>query len=265
LIDSSTYVGQNMVIGSLPHNGDPPGRVILQNGSAMTLSNSLYISDYFLQATNRLVIRNSVLTLGGQTSPGALTNRGILQVNGTIRGGNASAALVRIESIAGKPATLEVGNSIGTLLLSNANLEVSANAAVKLEFGTTSLDQIIAPNGFARLAGSNVFSLAAGAPAPVSGVKYGLGVYDFVIATNSDLSSAHYDNLVFMLTNQYGLTYGVDFQYGVVQLGGGLYALELTFVPEPSTVLLLGLGGLLVFRRRQGFGGQDRRRRMAKR
>ena len=58
-----------------------------------------------------------------------------------------------------------------------------------------------------------------------------------------------YDNLVYMLTNNYELTYGVDFTYGLVELGGGLWALQLTFVPEPSTVLLLGLGGLMVWRR----------------
>ena len=81
-------------------------------------------------------------------------------------------------------------------------------------------------------------------------MKYGLGVYDFLVATNITYNP-QYDNLVFMLTNTYGLTYGVDFQYGIVSLGSGLYALELAFVPEPSTVLLLGLGGLLVYRRRR--------------
>ena len=94
----------------------------------------------------------------------------------------------------------------------------------------------------------------AGSPAPVPGVKYGLGVYNFIVATNITYSP-QYDNLVNLLTNDYNLTYGVDFQYGVVSLGGGLFALQLAFVPEPSTVLLLALGGLMVWRRCAKRGG----------
>jgi len=140
----------------------------------------------------------------------------------------------------------------GTLHLYNGDL-IQTNSVrdgrLLWDFSTTSLDQISIQGGYAQItAGTNLFSIVGTGPVP--GVKYGLGLYDFLIATNITYSPA-YDNMVFMLTNTYGLTYGVDFQYGIVNLGGGLYALELSFVPEPSTVLLLGLGGLLVYRRRR--------------
>jgi len=48
------------------------------------------------------------------------------------------------------------------------------------------------------------------------------------------------------LLNSYGLTAGLDYQFGVADIGGGLQALRLTFIPEPSTVLLLAGGGLLL-------------------
>jgi hypothetical protein len=133
------------------------------------------------------------------------------------------------------------------LTLNNANLELATNSTTYFEFSATGLDQIKINGGTANLMGTNLFSIVGAGPVP--GVKYGLGVYDFVIGS-SIATNWQYDNLINLLTNApYNLTYGVDFQYGVVNLGGGLFALQLAFVPEPSTVLLLGLGGLMVWRR----------------
>jgi hypothetical protein len=153
---------------------------------------------------------------------------------------------------------------IGTINLVRGNL-VQTNAAVSaqiyFQFNETGNDQINISGGLANITmGTNTFSLTAGAATPVPGVKYGLGVYNFLIATNITYTP-QYDNLVNLLTNTYNLTYGVDFQYGVVNLGGGLFALQLAFVPEPSTVLLLGLGGLLVWRRAAKVGRDRRARR----
>jgi hypothetical protein len=138
----------------------------------------------------------------------------------------------------------------GMLTLNNGSLyqtNAVRDGRLLFDFSTTSLDQINIQGGLAQItAGTNLFSIIGAGPVP--GVKYGLGVYDFLIATNITYTPA-YDNLVNLLTNTYNLTYGVDFQYGIVNLGGGLFALQLSFVPEPSTVLLLALGGLMVWRR----------------
>ncbi|NQU10188.1 PEP-CTERM sorting domain-containing protein, partial [bacterium] len=87
-------------------------------------------------------------------------------------------------------------------------------------------------------------------PAPTPGVKWGLGAYDFVVGTNVTWQP-QYDNLSNLLSTTYGLTYGLDYHYGFADLGGGLQALRLEFVPEPSTVLLLFGGGLLLWRVRR--------------
>ena len=47
-----------------------------------------------------------------------------------------------------------------------------------------------------------------------------------------------YDNLTNLLAAA-GLVENLDYRYGITDIGGGMQALRLEFVPEPSTALLL--------------------------
>jgi len=166
-----------------------------------------------------------------------------MKASGTITGLGSGPALVRSER------SLEIGSSIGTLTLDNASLELAAGSETLFEFSDTGLDQIILNGGSASVLGSNLFSLASGSAVPTAGVKWGLGAYNFIVGSNVTWNP-QYDDLTNVLAG-YGLTQGLDYNYGIFNLDGGLQALRLEFVPEPSTVLLLLGGGLLVWRSRR--------------
>jgi hypothetical protein len=233
------------------HNGE----LVLQNGSTAVFSNGWVLvsnhgySDYGYVQTNRLVLNNSTIKLGkpGGAS-GALTNYGILKASGTITGLGPSNFLLHNGTINGTGGVFEVGNSIGKLTLERGNLELVAGSRTYFEFSETGLDQIVAADGYASVLGSNWFSIVGAVPTP--GVKWGLGTYDFIIASNVTYAP-QYDNLISNMT-VWGLQQNLDYRYGVMDIGGGLQALRLEFVPEPSTVLLLVGGGLVLvrFRRR---------------
>ncbi|NQU12233.1 PEP-CTERM sorting domain-containing protein [bacterium] len=245
LMDQSSLVTPALEVGSSLVND---GRVDVLNGSSLTATNYLTVTAHTAATwTNTLVLNNGTITLGGGSVPGVLTNRGLMRAAGTIRGVGAGAALVRNEKY------LEVGSSIGTLVLSNADLELAAGSKTFFEFSDTGLDQINVVDGWAKLDGTNLFSLAAGSATPTSGVKWGLGTYDFVLATGITAGVDFYASMTNLLGGYY-LYENVDYRFGVMDLGGGLQALRLEFVPEPSTVMLLIGGGLVLwrFRRRNG-------------
>ncbi|NQU09837.1 PEP-CTERM sorting domain-containing protein [bacterium] len=271
LMDASTATVQNVTLGGTDGNPIAPGRMIIQNGSSMTISNYLRVSEVYAGqntaldygnhgATNHLILANGTIYLGGGTESGSITNYGRMRMAGTVTGqgpGNftflngfwqghiAPTANYYVTNA----AVLEIGGSIGQLTLNNGNLQMDPASTLLLEFGETGLDQILAQDGFAALLGSNVFSLAAGSAVPTPGVKWGLGAYDFVVATNVTWNP-QYDNMTNLL-GSYGLTENLDYRFGVMGIGGGLQALRLEFVPEPSTVLLLVGGGLLLWRVRR--------------
>ncbi|MFZ4775548.1 MAG: PEP-CTERM sorting domain-containing protein [Terrimicrobiaceae bacterium] len=240
-MDQSSLVTPNLYIGGY-WASTIPGRADVLNGSSITASKLLQVSAFSSQ-TNMLVLNDSTIKLGGGATAGALTNRGLIRANGTIEGLGSSRALVRSENL------LEIGGSLGTLVLTNANLELAAGSKTLFEFSNTGLDSIlINGGGVASMLGSNLFSLASGSTTP-SGPGWGLGVYNFLVGSNLTYSPQS-DNLVSLLTG-YGLVQNTDYTYGVVDFGGGLQALQLSFpIPEPSAMLLVALGGWLVWRRR---------------
>ncbi|NQU11386.1 PEP-CTERM sorting domain-containing protein, partial [bacterium] len=242
VMDGSTFVGQKMVIGGYG-DGWGVGKVQVLNGSSMTLSNGLFLNatnwtSGARSLTNTLVLNGATIKLGGAVL-GTLTNQGIMKASGTITGLGSGPSLVRNERI------LEVGSSIGQLTLNNVNLELAAGSETFWEFGDTGLDQIVINGGSASVLGSNLFSLASGA-APLGPYKYGLGTYDFITSSNITWNP-QYDNLTNILASA-GLVQNLDYRWGMVDVGGGLQALRLEFVPEPSTVMLLLVGGGLMLR-----------------
>ncbi|NQU11778.1 PEP-CTERM sorting domain-containing protein [bacterium] len=246
IMDNSTFVGQNLQLGDV--SATPPGLLEIRNGSSATFSNRLVVTGW-ASHTNSLILNNGTISLGGGATAGVLTNQSVMRAAGTIRGIGNSPALVHIGSgQAGAMSYLDIGSSIGTLTLSNANLEIAAGTETRLEFSDTGLDQILITGGGATLLGSNVFTLVSGS-APLGPYKWGLGAYDFIVGTGVTYS-AQYDNLTNIL-GAAGLVQNLDYRYGIFNIGGGLQALRLEFVPEPSTVLLLVGGGLVLWRFRR--------------
>jgi hypothetical protein len=197
------------------------------------------------------VLNNSTIKLGKPGTNGALTNRGIMRASGTITGMGSAPGLVRTESPGtGTGSVFVVGNSIGTLTLNNLNLQVAAGTRTEWELSDTGFDQVILNGGSASLLGSNVFSIPAGTGTITNGASWGLGTYDFLVGSNITWNP-QYANLTNVLSGTYGLVYGADYRFGIADLGNGLQALRLSFVPEPSTALLLVGGGLVLWRARR--------------
>jgi len=253
ILSNSAFVGQSMVLGQSQYSR---GDLQILDSTA-TFSNRLVLTPNFYSqyasftttgAQSRLVLKNGTINLGGGGTAGALTNFGVMRAAGTIKGLDSSQpAMV----YAGAGSSNWIGSSIGSLTLNNANLELAAGSVTLWEFSDTGLDQINVVDGWASLDGTNLFSLAAGSAAPTPGVKWGLGVYDFVLGTGVTVGANFYANMTNLLSSApYSLVYGTDYRFGLVDTGS-YEALRLEFVPEPSTVLLLVGGGLLLYRVRR--------------
>lgn len=231
LVDNSTVYANAMVIGRGAGDIDANGRAVIQNGALVILSNgylTVAAENVYGGNTNTLVLSNATIRLG-PAGNGAITNRAIMRAAGTIMGLGSGNFLLRNEKWLYVAGT----SSLGTLTMNQGDLELTAPSENYFEFSDTGLDQITASNGFANVLGTNIFALASGAPAPRP--QYGLLNYDFIVATNITYSPAA-DNLTALL-GTYGLSNGVDFTYGVVDLGGGLQALRLKFLPSRGTVI----------------------------
>ncbi|NQU11118.1 PEP-CTERM sorting domain-containing protein [bacterium] len=249
IVDGSTFdhSGAWLNIG----NGADRGQVYVQNGGMLVSSNASITINAGSTAgfTNMLVLNGSTIRLGskvasglsGVPNAGVLTNRGILRASGLIMGQGTGPFLLQNEGL------VEIGGSLGTLTLSNGNYVATASSTTLFEFDETGNDLLYAPDSSLTFLGTNQFALAPGAQVPAPGAKYGLGEYTFLIASNVTYTPVS-DNLTALL-GSYGLIAGPHYTYGLTQLGDGTWALKLNFVPEPSTVLLLGLGGLLAWRR----------------
>ncbi|NQU11852.1 hypothetical protein HQ590_13745, partial [bacterium] len=205
-IDDSAVSAVSLVVGAPNLVG--AGTVTVRNGGTLALSTGSLVVNRpswpGYGGANYLVLENGTIQMGAGANPGVLTNFSVMRAAGTIRGGGTSPALVYVGSSGtGTGATLEVGSSIGTLTLVNANLELAAGSQTLLQFSDTGLDQIIINGGSASVLGSNVFSLAAGSALPAPGVKWGLGAYNFVVG-DSVTWNPQYDDLTNVLAS-YGL------------------------------------------------------------
>jgi hypothetical protein len=126
---------------------------------------------------------------------------------------------------------LYVGNSIGTLTLSNADLVLAASSTNWFEFDGTGCDRFTISNGTATIGGTLVFTNAPGfTPKRGSGLKW-----DFVQADSIVYTAA--DNIT-SLMSAYGLTAGSDYAFGVVASGGG-QVLRLRIFGSSGTVIVV--------------------------
>lgn len=216
ILSNSTFTGQRMTLG----DGTASGRLDLLAGSSATFSTQLLVS-----ASGTLVLDSGTISLGSGSTAGTLTNRGVMRAGGTIRGAGSGRAYVRNEKF------LYVGNSIGTLTLSNADLVLAASSTNWFEFDGTGCDRFTISNGTATIGGTLVFTNAPGfTPKRGSGLKW-----DFVQADSIVYTAA--DNIT-SLMSAYGLTAGSDYAFGVVASGGG-QVLRLRIFGSSGTVIVV--------------------------
>lgn len=222
ILSNSTFTGQRMTLG----DGTASGRLDLLAGSSATFSTQLLVS-----ASGTLVLNSGTISLGGGTTPGVLTNKGLLRAAGTIHGASGSGkATVRNEKF------LYVGNSnsIGTLTLSNADLVLAASSTNWFEFDPSvagSGDAINVTAGTATIGGTVAVTNTPGfTPKRGSGLKWDFVQADSIVYTASDNITS--------LMSAYGLTAGSDYAFGVVSSGGG-QALRLRIFGSSGTVIIV--------------------------
>jgi autotransporter-associated beta strand protein len=200
---------------------------------------------------------SGIVTLGGANTYGGATviNAGTLLVNGSLSAGSAVALNAAIlggtgtinglVTTSGTGSTLSPGNSPGVLTL-NGGLNASSGATFVFELGT-SPEVLSLGSGVltgSSLAGGLVFNFSDGGGL-VAGNPYTLITFGSSTGLNySDLSAAVLPPGYFLDTS---------FGTGGFQINGT--NLQVQFVPEPSTSLMLGVAGLLLA------GNRSRRRK----
>lgn len=241
-LNNSTYNGQTVIMGGTL-NGNGPGLAQIVNASSVTLSNGLLITDLNLPGyTNTLVLDNSTINLGGGATAGYLTNRAVMRLGGTIQGQGSSRAVVRNEKI------LEVGNSPGTLTLTNANLELGPSSTIYFELGPHN------PDGSPIVGGGtndwvNIYGdLTLGGTLLVSALD-GFGAFG-----SGNAGTNHYTLFTYtgtLVDNGLNIGSMPTGTRGWLNIDTTAKTVSLFVIPEPSAFSLLALGGLLGLRGRQ--------------
>ncbi|MEI6241114.1 MAG: autotransporter-associated beta strand repeat-containing protein [Planctomycetia bacterium] len=229
------------------------------NGQSTTYSGILSGSGGFTK------VGNGTLTLSGSNSSTGLTsvNAGGLKLNGSIAGGLNVAAIATLSGTGtvGGNATIigthSPGNSPGTQTF-NGNLTYSPGAVVNWELiaNTTgsagvNYDQIIMPTGNLTFSGSTTLALAFNSPGSTVdwsnafwNVNRAWTVYDLSGGTTTSFS-----NLILggsLLDSVGNALSPTERGYFTTSLSGQDVMLNFVAVPEPSTVMLLAVGGMLL-------------------
>jgi hypothetical protein len=227
-VTNGAFAGQSVIVGGNNGNGPAPGLLSVHYGGLATVSNSLWISrtnsagraTYTAALTNTLVLDNGAILLGGALN-GSLTNEGIMQAAGQIVGkGPANFPLAN-------NGMLKVGNSLGTLSLTNCTFVNESGGTIFFEFGATTSDRINISGGTAVIGGALLFAPLDLIPKPSLGAAW-----DFIRA--DDITYTATDNMAALMTS-YGLT-GSDYTFGVVPYGSG-EALRLKIYGPPGVVI----------------------------
>ncbi|NQU10648.1 PEP-CTERM sorting domain-containing protein [bacterium] len=230
------------------------GEMVVNNGGVVRVTGS-GVAGGDLRVTS-----NGTLTLGGGTAEMS-GGSSVVLANGPLRGTGlikrytgASKFSVANEGFI-QPGDTSASPAIGTLSIENGDLfqtnAAALTAGLRFDFDPNvsgSADLIDITGGSATItAGSNVFNNISGA------TSIGFGTWDFLKA-DTILYTPGYDNLSNIVL---GLTLPdaailAGWSYGVVDLGSyDVLRLSISMVPEPSTILLLVGGGLLVWRARR--------------
>ena len=237
LIHNSTAVVSRIEVGgydSTGYNDYRTGRLIVQNGAALTVSNNLNVSGIreadLASVTNTFVLENGTITMGGGTVGGAITNRGFMRLAGTITGAGASRfQFVNEKNGAQTNGVLEIGAGIGTLSMTNGDF--TNQGTIRLGFDAAGGDRLSISGGTATIAGTVAVTNTPGfTPKRGSGLKWDFVQADSIVYTASDNITS--------LMSAYGLTEGSDYAFGVVASGGG-QALRLRIYGSTGTVIVV--------------------------
>ena len=184
------------------------------------------------------------LNSGKTALNGANTYTGTTNVNsGAILGGDGSIA-GQVDVKAG--GTLAAGNSVGTLSTGNLLLEAASIFSVELDPTNAhghGIADLINVTGSASINLSDLVLLLLSAPT--------LGqTFDILSNDGSDAIIGNFAQGNSVYASFGGLTYrfGIDYASGT---GNDIQLTELSTVPEPTTGILLGLGGLALLRKRR--------------
>ncbi|NQU10882.1 PEP-CTERM sorting domain-containing protein [bacterium] len=280
-IDSTAeFTGDNVTIGggsgvstgqvSTSYVGDgynPYNWKVTTNGVLDIIGGYLEVRDGYYPATSSILTMDQG-TIAMQTNSQLRLKEnayydnddgdgGILRGTGTIQRRTASGDNFKIlnEGLI-QPGDTTATPAIGTLTVMNGDLfqtnaTLTVGAGLRFDFDPSvaeSADLIDITGGSATITlGSNVFNNISGA------TSIGFGTWDFLKADTIIYTPA-YDNLSNLVA---GLslppaTLFKDWTYGVVDLGSyDVLRLSVNMIPEPSTILLLVGGGLLVWRFRR--------------
>lgn len=202
---------------------------------------------------NVTIATGDAITLTGNQNVGGSANNA-LYVNGTLRGETNSTLNLNAHN-AYVNGTLELGNSAGKFTVSNGNISLTSSATAHFEInGTTAgtgYDQLVLTGTSTISLNNATLDLDINALAP--------GIYVLIDNQTSNLINGTFLGLADGASISTGnpkyqahLTYLGNAALGQM-FGGNDLMLQITFVPEPSTALLLGLGlvGISQLRRKR--------------
>ncbi len=180
-------------------------------------------------------------TLLIDNTTGSGTGTGAVGVDaGTLGGvGSASGVVTLGDGSGDDDAVLKPGNSIGTITLGGLTTAADALIEIELNSDTSATDQIIV-NGDVTL-GSGIASLSV---TDSGSTELLAGTVLTLISNTSGTTSGYFADL----TDGSELIVGVN-TFLIDYDGGAGNDVTLTIIPEPASMLLLGAGGLLMFRR----------------
>ncbi len=191
---------------------------------------------------------------GSQTNPGLLIGNGILN-NLDVAFTNTTAGQFKLA-----PGTATAG---GTIEIQSGNFTESNGQIIALDLGSTSNDKLLVSTTGKSASILNGITYSA-----LDSLATASGDFDMVVAPSityggtalstigSDVPAVTGDNLVTLLT---GLGYtrvtgtapgANEFRYYVGDAGNGLKAIRVELAPEPATLSVLVLGGLVMLKRK---------------